>query len=426
MAPPAWLFDPIRLTDLDESSWLYHLINDVMSEDPCRNWFHVEFLDAAGKPIVDDKRSRDVQDYLEEIDAQAIIQTGLRHESAYGDGLVAVGLRGNTSYSKPIKDPAKQIQEIQYLDPKVRDGEFSEIVTDTDPNSETYGLPRAFKVKLGDKSQHQPLDATRAIHFQTRPRARDTMGLPMAVLQWSTLQLEQNVEWSVGQIAYRMATTVIQSAELAKDMEQRIAFWREMENTLNTLSVLVLDKDEELKMASNNPGNLKWLIDYMWDLIAAATRINRSRLLGAQSGRLASAESDDKRYWEWIRSRQETQLRKPLRQLVTLCLATDSLGTQAGGQKLQLSLRRRRKKRRVVSDMRFRLVFNAPESQTERERTEAEDKVAQTRLAKAQTIQAFASGLQTLYDIGLADQLLSLGSEGDGINLMAELFEGDA
>jgi len=426
MAPPLWLSDPARLTDLDESSWLYRLINDVMSEDPLRNWFRVEFIGADGKPIEDDKRAWDVETYLEEIDAKAIAQTALRHESAYGDGLIGVGITGDAAFEKPLTDLPKQVKEIQYLDPKIRDGDFSEIVIDTDPKSESYGLPRAFKVRLGDKSLHQELDATRAIHFQTRPRARSNMGLPMAVLQWSVLQLEQNVEWSVGQIAYRMASTVIESAQLANDMEERLAFWREIENTLNTLSVLVLDEGEKLTMASNNPGSLKWLIDYLWDLIAAATRINRSRLLGAQAGRLASAEPDDKRYWEWIRSRQETQLRKPLRHLVMLCLATDSLGSQAGGKKLALSLRRRRDKRRVASDMHFRLVFNAPESQTERERTEAESKIAETRLHKAQTIQAFASGLQTLYDIGLADRLVSLGSGVDGMDLMAELFEGDS
>jgi len=242
------------------------------------------------------------------------------------------------------------------------------------------------------------------------------------VTLWSVLALEQNVEWSVGQIAYRMATTVVHSRDLASDMEQRTQFCSAIENNFNSLSMLVLDENEQLSMASNNPGNLFWLIDFMWDLIAAATRINRTRLLGAQSGKLASAETDMKRYYEWVRSRQETQLRKPLRKLVTLCLATDTLGTQAGGKPLVLSLKRRLQRNRAETGLHFRLVFNSPESQTERERTESEEKEAQTKLYKAQTIKELAMGLQFMADLGLVDPLTALGAGEHGGDLMAELF----
>jgi len=425
MSAPSWLFEPAELTKLDEWDWLYRRVSDIMSEDPLRNWFEVQFTDEQGNPVEDPKRSHDLQQYLEELDAKDVMQTGLRHEVVYGDGLVAAGIKGSADFKKPITSPATQIKEIQYLVTKCRDGEFSRIVPDDDPKSDSYGLASQFKVKAGSGSADKILDATRAIHFQTRPRVGQLFGLPMAVTLWSVLQLEQNVQWSVGQIAYRLATTYIRSKQLSGDMEEREEFQRDWEGRLNSMSFFVLDEDEAMGMVSNNPGSLVWLINFMWDLIAAATRINRTRLLGAQAGKLASAESDMKRYYEWVRSRQETQLRKPLRKLVTLCLATDTLGTQAGGKNLMLSLKQRFARRRNETGMHFRLVFNPPESQTERERAEGEEKEAQTRLHNAQTLKEFAMGLQLLADLGLADPLAALGKGKSSADLMAELFQGE-
>ena len=72
--------------------------------------------------------------------------------------------------------------------------------------------------------------------------------------------------------------------------------------------------------------------------------------------------------------------------------------------------------------MHFRLVFNPPESQTEREQVESEQAEAQTKLYKAQTLKELAMGLQVMADLGLADPLAALGPGENGPGLMAELF----
>lgn len=411
-----WLLDPEKLTLLYEGIWFCRHVAEILSEDPTRNWFDIEFLTESGDVIDDDVRARDFQQYCEELNAQDVIQTALLHEAVYGDGLVLCGIRskgGGTASPTAIITP-DQVGEVLYLVSKPRDGQFKDIILDDDLNSETYGLPKQFQISqklAGSQSSGASdlltVDASRALHFQTRPRVKSKFGLPVFVPLWSVIQLISNLEWSAGQIAYNMATRVVKSDEMVGDIEQRVEFAESFENQINTLSSVILGQNETLSTVSNSPGDLSWLAQLTWDIAAAATRLNKTRLLGTQSGALASADTDMKRYYEWIQSRQELWLRKPLRHLSAIILSTDSMSTaQSAGGKLVVSFRPRTsdrvKAKAKTSDL-FRLVFRPVESPTEKEAANLKVRAADAISRRLEAFRNLSMGLQNLADLGISE-----------------------
>lgn len=398
-------FTPEQLTNMAEGIWFCRHIAGVMSEDPVKNGFTVEFAQE------DKERSKAVTQYLDELGVKDVLQLALWDDTVYGDGLIGIGIRskgkGTADPTQPIKDIAKEVKEIVYFDRISRDDRFKAIVLEVDRNVDTYGQAKAFKVKIG--SDEKEMAASRALHFQTRPRVKSDFGLSLFVPIWSVIQVVENTVWSLGQLAYNLATRVIKSDELTNDIAKRTQLMADMETKINSLSMLVIGNDEEVTTVSNSPGSFKWFVDFVWDLAAAATRINRSRLLGAQAGALASATSDLRRYYEFVAARQETYMRKQIRYLVKLVLATDELGGKG--------------------DEEFAIVFNPVETLTRMEEMAADAKGADTTHKEAQAFQVFVQGFQTLADLGVVDPLtittlLKVTTTGEhGQSLMEKLFE---
>ena len=398
-------FTPEQLTSMAEGIWFCRHIAGVMSEDPIKNGFKVQFANE------DKELSKAVLQYLDELGAKDVLQFALWDDTVYGDGLIGIGIRakgkkGTADPTQPIKDIAKEVKEIVYFDRIPRDDRFKKIVYDADRQSSTYGKEKSYEVKMGSDTVN--LDAARALHFQTRPRVKSNFGLSLYVPIWSVIQVVENTVWSLGQLAYNIATRVIQSDELTNDITERTQLMTDMEKKINSLSMIVVGNDESVTTVSNSPGSLAWFVDFVWDLAAAATRINRSRLLGAQAGALASAQSDLRRYYEFVSSRQETYMRQQIRYLVKLALATDALGGK--------------------SDEEFTIAFNSPESPTQAEQTEAAVKRAETTYKETQAFQTLTQGFTTLVDLGVIDPaeiatLLKAVTEGEGEGLMEKLFE---
>jgi hypothetical protein len=400
-------FTPQELTSMAEGIWFCRHIAGVMSEDPIKNGFVVQFVKE------DKERAKAVLQYLDERGGKDVLQFALWDDTVYGDGLIGLGIRakgkGTADPTQPIKDITKEVKDIVYFDRIPRDDRFTDIVYDDDRQSPTYGQVKSYKVKIsGDEMQ---MDASRAIHFQTRPRVKDKFGLSMFVPIWSVIQVVENTVWSLGQLAYNIATRVIHSDALSNDLAERTELMTDMEGKINTLSMLVVGNEENVSTVSNSPGSLKWFVDFVWDLAAAATRINRSRLLGAQAGALASAQSDLRRYYEFVSARQETYLRAQVRRLVQLALVTDDLAKRGSG----------------LDD--FTIVFNSVETPTHIEEMEADAKHAETGLKEAQAFQALTQAFTALVDLGVIDPesintLLKATTEGEqGQSLMEKLFE---
>jgi hypothetical protein len=409
-----WMLDPVTGTILHDSIWFCRHVNEILSEDPIRNGFAVEFLSPTGEVVKDDARARAFEQYHEELSARDHFQSSLLDEARYGDGLTLMGIQAKSGGTAEPTQPIlpEQVGEILYLVPKPRDGQFKDITFDTDIKSATYGKPTSYKVNIGVSGKLSSgekdwidVDASRALHFQTRPRVNSIWGLPIHVPLWTVIQLIANLEWSAGQIAFNMASRVINSDEMVGDIEQRADFAKSFEDEMNTLSALILGKEEKLSTVSNNPGDLNWLVNLTWDIAAAATRINKTRFLGTQAGALASADTDMKRYYEWIKSRQELWLRRPLRHFTAIALSTNSLSTgQSVGRSPVVSTKPRKSDKilKKTGDS-FRIVFNPVESPTEKEAVNVQVRQADAIAKRLDAFRSLAMGLQLLADIGIGD-----------------------
>lgn len=395
-------WEPAQLTTMAEGIWFCRRIASVMSEEPVKNWFDIEF------DPPDEELAAQVLDYLEKLNAKEIFQQALFDEAVYGDGLIGLGIQAGKGVADP-STPVEGVSEIMYLERIPRDDRFTGIELDEDPASPTYSEPKAYTIKQGDKEIS--LDASRAIHFQTRPRIKSEWGLSFFTPIWSVIQVVENTVWSLGQMAYNMATRVITSDILNTEAEQRVGFMEEMEGKMNSLSMLVMGQDESVTTVSNSAGSLDWFVDFVWDLAAAATQINRARLLGAQAGALSSSESDLRRYYEFIGGKQRTYVRPAIRKLVDLVLATQTIGK--AGQELAYTIK-----------------FNPLENPTRDEELEADVKEADRLNKEATAFQALTQAFTALADLGVIDgpmitELLTKVKEGEAgtKSLMEQLFE---
>jgi uncharacterized protein len=397
-------WEPNQLSTMVEGIWFCRRIANVMSEEPVKNWFNIEFTPP------DDDLAYAVQQYLEQLHAKQSFQHALFDEVVYGDGLIGMGIQ---AAGKGVADPTTpvepdKIKEILYLENISRDDRFTGIELEADANSPNYGNPKAYVIKQGDKEI--TVDASRMIHFQTRPRIKSSWGLSFFTPIWSVVQVVENTVWSLGQMAYNMATRVVTSQQLNEGAEKRLEFMEELETRINSLSMLVMGENESVSTVSNSPGSLKWFVDFVWDLASAATQINRASLLGAQAGVLASSESDLRRYYEFIAARQRNYVEPALRKLINLVLATDTIGKR--GQELS-----------------YEIEFNSLETPSREEELDGDVKEADRLNKEATAFQSLSQALMNLADLGVVDPdaiagLLSKVREGEIGNrsLMEQLF----
>lgn len=382
----SWLTDPQELAKLTEATWICRHMAELYSEDMLRGGWVVHFDEQAALSEEDRADlSGQLAAYMEERSAVDCIQWALQDEITFGDGLAGMGIKERAARRKvtnPLAEPLdlKRVQELRYVERISRADRFRDITLEKDPEQDRYGKPKLFKVTTHGGSDVD-VHWSRCLHFQSRPRYGERFGLSAYAANWGAIQLLENTVWSLGQVAYNMATRVVKSDELLGSYMEREQFMTDADALFNSLSVVLLGKGEDLTVASGSPGNMEWFVDWVWDVVSASSRIIRSRLLGSQAGALASSVSDLRRYYELIRARQESYLLWPLRQLIDVCLATDDLGQR--------------------TDLAYTVEFLPVEVLTRLERAEEAKARADVDLKRAETVAKLADGLQRLTDMGL-------------------------
>lgn len=144
---------------------------------------------------------------------------------------------------------------------------------------------------------------------------------------WDILVVKDNGLWSVGQLAYSMLLKVLKlgdTSTLKKVLSEvgRDKYQAKREMEVNSSTLLIAGKDDSLESVNFTAGlNIKDLKDYIYDELSGALRIPKSRLTGAQSGALASSESDNNIWYEYIENFQKDQLDNILRNILKFLYA---------------------------------------------------------------------------------------------------------
>lgn len=144
---------------------------------------------------------------------------------------------------------------------------------------------------------------------------------------WDLIIVKDNGIWSAGQIAYSMLTKILKVADIGK-LERKIneigknRYLQKKEMEFNTSTLAIIGKDDEMESLNHTSGlNIEQIKNYIYDEWAIATRIPKSKLIGASQGALASAKEDSNRWYEYIENFQTDQLDEILRKVLNLLYA---------------------------------------------------------------------------------------------------------
>lgn len=332
-------FSDTEISELYRANALFANIIDAVPEDACREWIEIDVADTAqGERI----RSILLQK-LDDLDARGQFQDALRYERMRGDGFIAIGTK-----EKPVLDLAEPINtqglsDVLYLHAfsrvRIKDADIV-----SDPFSPDYGTLGTYYLQSQEDSQEKKaVDASRIIHLQTRPIEGEKWGIPLIERLYDCLTVVDNAAWSIGQILYSMVHKVLKSDEIRMDAPDREKLQERLEQEFNTLTLALIGKNDEFSYTGpvGQLGNVGPVLDFVWELLAAAARMPKSHIIGQQSGTIAGAQYDSLNYYARVAGIQENYLRPEIERLIYLVLQCQDMdwgGSRPDPEKLDWSL----------------------------------------------------------------------------------------
>jgi phage-related protein (TIGR01555 family) len=274
-----------------------------------------------------------VEQKLRDLNVQSVLHDVCRYEFLTGDGFALIGVEGGgASLETDVLELAQagRLQRVAFLHPfhgyKVEDIELEEDIL-----SPRYGEDKFIVLRVG--GERVRVHASRVLHLQMRAFHGEKFGRSIYERLLSTLQVIDTTHWSVGQLMYSLFFKVIKSPRFdGMTEEQRQAVLRRLSASLNALTYFVLGMDEEMEIVSPSArlSGFDGLTSFLWDMLAAATRIPKHHLLGQRQGVLAGAEWDTRTYFARIKALQESYLRELIEHLVRLILLSREFGVDPG------------------------------------------------------------------------------------------------
>ena len=224
-----------------------------------------------------------------------------------------------------------------------------------------YGTPSSVKIDSSWLTIYEPI-----ARYDRYTSSSIEYGDSFLKSLWDSLTIKDNAAWSVGQVAYTLLLKVLKigSQDVLNKIKQKSNFRTKKEMELNSSTLAIIGKDDELELLGNMQGlKITELKDYVFSELSANTGIPVSKLLGSASGALASAEEDSKRWYEYIEKFQTDHLDELIRQVVKLLLAEEKR-----------------------EDIEFKIEFNSLRTMSDLEMAEYEKLKSETLKNKIDTI----------------------------------------
>lgn len=245
-------------------------------------------------------------------------------------GVLLLGLRGQSSLlsaAAPVRGP----EDLLYLQPYSEDAACVEQLED-DPGQAHYGEPRLYRITTRSGAtgtvpaggREMLVHASRTLHLAEDILEDEIYGIPRLKPMYNRLDdLEKILAFgSEGYARHhhsRIAALLRDGYEL--NDEDRASYKEQVEKFgmgwTDFLSLGGMDV-QEIRGSVASPRDF---FDVILSLIAAATGIPKSRLLGAERGTLASAAEESQDWQERIIQRQTLYATPLLRRFIDWCLA---------------------------------------------------------------------------------------------------------
>jgi|GEM_PF-6910842 len=308
--------------DIYEGTWLGRNSVDILAGDMTRAGFTVEISSNQKLADLVNKKLRKLKLKLRLRD---MIVNGLID----GMGYLSIGFKEGRSMQL-WREPDK-VEDIQYIH-AFTDDDVDEIELNEDPFSTDFGEIQYYHVYTGSGDTTNKVHGDRVMLFRPFPRHGFVHGSSMYKWLLPIIQIVDNAQWSFGQVVYQLVFKVLKvdmDRFTAKALEKGVSE-RELMNALaddiNALTVYVMDKGDgdegeppdtiEFPSMSGSLGSVKDLIEFVWQLASAATRMPRSHLIGNEQGKLTGAEWDTRTYYARVSGLQEEHLLPKIEDIV--------------------------------------------------------------------------------------------------------------
>jgi len=270
-----------------------HRIVFAVAHDVFDNWFEVEPLE---KGFDEEEFDEAVQKVLLLLNAKDVFTQAAVFERAYGWSIVVIGYQDKAPALKaPVLSPEKIVGLEAYSPPMV-----TEVKVDEDRNSERFGLPELYKVKVSSREEVE-VHFSRVIHFATRKLEPGYKGISVLEPVWDDLTVLRNIRWGMGQTMYRYGSgfPVVTVKGATKDqIDQYKREW----GPLTAQTSMWADENTTIEFKGLAGRALDPEPYYMpiMENISAGTSIPMAILRGAQAGQLAGSEVNEREYFKLI------------------------------------------------------------------------------------------------------------------------------
>ncbi|MBT0160821.1 DUF1073 domain-containing protein [Candidatus Bathyarchaeota archaeon A05DMB-2] len=270
-----------------------HRIVFAVAHDVFDNWFEVEPLEEG---VDEEKFNEAVQKVLLLLNAKDVFTQAAVFERAYGWSIVVIGYQDKAPTLKAsVLSPEKIVGLEVYSPPMI-----TEVKVDEDRNSERFGLPELYKVKISSREEVE-VHFSRVIHFVTRKLEPGYKGISVLEPVWDDLTVLRNIRWGMGQTMYRYGSGFPVVTIKGATKEQIDQYKREW-GPLTAQTSMWADENTtiEFKGLAGRALDPEPYYTPIMENISAGTSIPMAILRGAQAGQLAGSEVNEREYFKLI------------------------------------------------------------------------------------------------------------------------------
>ena len=306
-----------EINDLLASNELARIVLEAPVLDTFKNGLTVTVTDSKGMII--EKQTNKLNKRLEELEFLRKLQELLISSRRYGFATMFMAVKekvGKTT-SSPLsdnytilgfniitKDNIRSISKnTDVLDPKFNEVTELRITPKRRAQAEHRVLETAvFSTAKLDfvRDQEAIIHPSRMIFSEEFAKPGE-LGMSIFQQLYDRFVIFDTVEWSIGQLIYRINFLVYStSKQNAEGLSKRGI--SHMEQEINSLTLVVIGKDDELKSVDTSRGvDPEQYINGAGTILSIHTNIPKQRLIGNSSGAIAGAKEDAKKYSEYLK-----------------------------------------------------------------------------------------------------------------------------
>lgn len=312
--------DNKRVTDsqldiLYANDWVVQKFIDNQTTDMVR-------IDREVKSELDPKYDKEIESFCKRFDVFGSAQDYLKWGRLYGDSIVMAvtqfvdGVDDEVDITQPLNLDTEKLVKFIVLDKKSYTPS-SEVITDI--SSSLFAMPFSYELKIGEgqvvhHSRVQRLSAGEVPLSKRIKGGRQSMGVTEVKGIWDALIAYNSAKVGISDLIEKCKVFIMPvegfNVGVADGREEdyvRIA--DAVNKTLSSANMAIVDSTAKLESVEVTS---TWVNDALRESrtdLAGACRMPLTRLFGQAAGGFASGEEDNKIYYEYINSKQESMLR---------------------------------------------------------------------------------------------------------------------